>query len=529
MSPKLDETLVKDFPLLYRGRHKSKYESCMSWGFSCDDGWYPLIRKLSEKLEKIIQELPESDRFEAAQVKEKFGCYDKDTEVLTRSGWKYFSDVTYEDEIATLTNSSINVENDGYLEYQCPTDIIKYQYNGKMYKIVGKGVNLLVTPNHNLYIAKKPYYNHRKSRIKNKLVWSNKQTDKIVRHDYPFKLSTYDKYIGKDKMFKKDVKWIGKNINTYTLPEYKNKWKCGWGGHNISSPPKTIKMNDFLRFLGWYIAEGSVSHHDGKLDGAVALSLNNTDNGIEKNMVSDIIKSIGFQCSVEKNPESSINLHIYEKRLAIWLANNCGEGVYNKRVPEFIKKLCPKQIEIFLDNLYLGDGTTQKTSRTLTTVSKQLSDDVQELLLKAGFTFKSGARHRKSPLSKSGKSYCYEVAWLKRSGTYCTSISKTSKKFFEGLVDYNDYVYCVTVPNHVIMIKRNGIPAWCGNSLRFYISGSTKETEKIRAIISEAEIESSKTCEQCGNLALTTSDSDGWRKTLCNSCATKLGYELNNE
>jgi len=31
-------------------------------------------------------------------------------------------------------------------------------------------------------------------------------------------------------------------------------------------------------------------------------------------------------------------------------------------------------------------------------------------------------------------------------------------------VDYEGFVYCVTVPQHVIYIRRNGIPLWCGNS-----------------------------------------------------------------
>lgn len=30
------------------------------------------------------------------------GCYDKETEVLTKSGWKYFADATVDDEIMTL-------------------------------------------------------------------------------------------------------------------------------------------------------------------------------------------------------------------------------------------------------------------------------------------------------------------------------------------------------------------------------------------------------------------------------------------
>ncbi len=70
----LDEKLCADFPLLYRDRHGDMSQTCMVFGFP-SDGWEPLIRRLSEKLEPMITALPEEERemCRAAQVKEKFG------------------------------------------------------------------------------------------------------------------------------------------------------------------------------------------------------------------------------------------------------------------------------------------------------------------------------------------------------------------------------------------------------------------------------------------------------------------------
>mgnify|MGYP001599407835 CR=1 FL=1 len=95
MTPEHDKLLVQSFPLLYADRQASIRESCMGWGFECGDGWFKLIWDLSEKLEKIINNLPnyctwcgdsehqsicecgckkyESSWIRAAQVKEKFG------------------------------------------------------------------------------------------------------------------------------------------------------------------------------------------------------------------------------------------------------------------------------------------------------------------------------------------------------------------------------------------------------------------------------------------------------------------------
>ena len=78
MDKKLDSKLVKDFPLLYADRHKNMQETCMCWGFP-NDGWEPLIRDLSEKLEPMIQKWIDENLDDrenhprASQVKEKFG------------------------------------------------------------------------------------------------------------------------------------------------------------------------------------------------------------------------------------------------------------------------------------------------------------------------------------------------------------------------------------------------------------------------------------------------------------------------
>ena len=73
MSPELASKLTADFPLLYAG------EGVFS--FECKDGWYDIIRELSEKLEHLNRTTGLS--CVASQVKEKFGtlrfyCTDED-------------------------------------------------------------------------------------------------------------------------------------------------------------------------------------------------------------------------------------------------------------------------------------------------------------------------------------------------------------------------------------------------------------------------------------------------------------------
>jgi hypothetical protein len=74
MRKDLDESLCRDFPNLYADRHASMSTTCMCWGFP-GDGWESLIRNLSEKLEALILQTPETTRhhYRASQCKEKFG------------------------------------------------------------------------------------------------------------------------------------------------------------------------------------------------------------------------------------------------------------------------------------------------------------------------------------------------------------------------------------------------------------------------------------------------------------------------
>jgi len=82
MSPELDEKLCKTFPLLYADRCANMRGTAMCWGFSCGDGWFDLIWRLSEKLEVLIKEVKDKLTPEevgwgyvprASQVKEKYG------------------------------------------------------------------------------------------------------------------------------------------------------------------------------------------------------------------------------------------------------------------------------------------------------------------------------------------------------------------------------------------------------------------------------------------------------------------------
>lgn len=83
MRDDLDKTLCATYPEIFRDRYGNMRETAMCWGFSCGDGWYPLIERLcylltSElrmcqydlesaernyaKLQGSMEDLPEAER-----------------------------------------------------------------------------------------------------------------------------------------------------------------------------------------------------------------------------------------------------------------------------------------------------------------------------------------------------------------------------------------------------------------------------------------------------------------------------------
>mgnify|MGYP002672360897 CR=1 FL=1 len=74
-------------------------------------------------------------------------CFSDDTEVLTKEGWKFWNTVNENDELATpeLDGSSYSFEN--------PIELICNDYEGDMYHIYSRDLDMCVTPNHDQYIS----------------------------------------------------------------------------------------------------------------------------------------------------------------------------------------------------------------------------------------------------------------------------------------------------------------------------------------------------------------------------------------
>jgi intein/homing endonuclease len=353
-------------------------------------------------------------------------CYDENTEVLTREGFKKFSELSYNDEIATL-----NPETDE-IEYQHPIAIYKFNYKGKMVYINGRSIDLLVTPEHKLYCTN--FYRERKG--------------KNEGYNFIEAISLLQSYKYQKYKFKRTAKWKGVNIEYFELPNYEKNWVTRGAYRVFKEDKKLIPIVDWLKLFAWYIAEGDTSTH-----GKVRIANTN-----EKNLqeILELCEKLGFNASIYGNSAKGFEkagIKIYSVQLWKYLSQ-FGKAT-EKFIPNWVKMLPPDKLQIFLETITKGDGHKDSKNWKYYTSSKRLADDIQEIAIKAGYTASVG----ETDDTRYGRNIHRYIVHIDRERKDVALTQKPS------LIDYNGFVYDVTVPkHHIILVRRNGKICWSSNS-----------------------------------------------------------------
>lgn len=66
------EDLYIKYPKIFIQHTWTMKQTCMCWGLDIDKGWYPIVNKLCEDIQKYVDET-RAVQVEATSVKEKFG------------------------------------------------------------------------------------------------------------------------------------------------------------------------------------------------------------------------------------------------------------------------------------------------------------------------------------------------------------------------------------------------------------------------------------------------------------------------
>jgi ribonucleoside-triphosphate reductase len=388
-------------------------------------------------------------------------CYNEDTQVLTENGWKYFYEVKKGEKVFTLNPKTNKIE------LQEPYRFYEYDFEGELYNFKSKKTDLLVTPGHRMLVDQ--YSPYSKEKYRKKFVeaknfnpntqfipkggdWEGKEEKYFILPAIQiFQIRNYREipfaknlaFLPNTSEVFEDVLSIGSLKIKTSQPKFKYQL--------IEIPEKKILMDDWLKFFGFWLAEGSTTLRKRSRKGRknpyyeyqVRISQNEGNKAEE---FEEVLRKLPFNY-MKKKSGKKIEFVILDKQLFLYLRQF---GKYEEKfISKEIKNLSKRQLKILLDWMIKGDGYIGNGNIDYYTKSKKLADDVQEIALKLGWSANIYEKRK-------GKFKWYRVA-----------VSKTKhfrfKKENIKKVKYKGKVYCLEVPNHTLYVRRNGKALWCGN------------------------------------------------------------------
>ena len=378
---------------------------------------------------KMIKMRIRSERI--PMVGDKFCCYHPNTDVLTDNGWKSITELSLQDKIATLQQGDT-------LEYHNPTALQEYDFNGNMYSIKSNQIELLVTPNHRMYVGSRDGNN--------------------------YKIELAEDIYGKRRKYIKNIK----NTNIDGLTSFIIQ-----GVDNL--PDLVLPINEWLIFFGIWIAEGCTVRDWGI---TIATHKQRVKDELEK-----ICPILNFQIHKHKDKKDD-NIRnawcINDKRIVNYILP-LSVGSINKSLPSWVWSLNMNQCRTLIHGMMLGDGHTMDNgTKRYDTSSSILADDFQRLCLHAGWScnksLKYKAGHESKVKSRNGKEVdeiikstvdAFRLTIIETQNN--PIVNKNIKPDGTGRQDewipYNGKVYCCSVPGQgIIYVRRNNKVVWCGQS-----------------------------------------------------------------
>jgi intein/homing endonuclease/ribosomal protein L37AE/L43A len=402
-------------------------------------------------------------------VGDKVACYDERTDVLTNLGWIPFRLLTVSHKVATL-----HYINDKHvLKYEHPTEIMRYDHDGDMYKIQNNQIDLLVTLNHKMYVR-----------------------TRYTKRGCGYKLERADKIMGLHRHYKKDVDDYEPDLklcpeikgDKFYLKSDKNEFdsndmkKFMKDNHDLDSNEFIKKLDSYdkkhvlgmeldlkawCQFFGVWIAEGCTVR-----DWGVQFSANKPR---VKALLTKCCKKLGFEIHKHKTGRDKDGNYIRNA----WCVNNrevtdyiypLSLGAVNKSLPEWCFYLPKKYASALLDGMLCGDGETMKgtVTRRYYTSSRRLVDDVQTIALHAGFACNYRMRYEAghTAVGKTKTITTTEDAYTLTIVSKQTepAVNRDVKNPQDKIINYKGQIYCCTVSTGVIYVRRNGLAKWAGNS-----------------------------------------------------------------
>lgn len=346
-------------------------------------------------------------------------CQLADTRILTKTGWKFITEVKEGEDILTL-NKNENIEIHPVLHK------IEEHYKGKLIHIKGRYIDIKVTPNHKFLI-----YDKTKT-FKGFYTAQDLLTNSINNQS-----NCYLKKVGE---------WNNNSETNFTLKPltiteieiFDNEET-----KKLYSEELHIPMDVWMKFIAIYLTKGKC-YYDGKRgEGCITISENRAD-------VCDEIEELLYEFPIDSHTNCLCNgsktYYLYDIRLAKYLQENID---FNS-IPFEIKNQGKDMLKTFYDWFILCyENISKRNDSHIYNKSSQFVLDLNEIQFKIGY---SGLYQEKNGV----------YGTMKTLNKYISLNSKTLSITEE---DYDGFVYCVEVENHnFYTMCNNGKCLWSGNS-----------------------------------------------------------------
>ena len=282
-----------------------------------------------------------------------------------------------------------------------------------------------------------------------------------------------------------------KDIELIDLDRYYNR-KISNFGPTIKDIPTRIKVdNNFLKLIGYYIAEGS-NHR-----GYIRFSLGSHEEFFAREIKYLIEKIFKIKTAIYKRKDkgrTGFEITACNSNLSNIFENLCGKGSRNKHIPFEFQNLPTKKQKVLLGAIFKGDGYTGKVYgcknyrkfKSITTTSLVLQEQLRDILLRLNIT--PTINSEKEHIDKKGTHHniVFRIKWqedyrMHYSGFYRNPensvlywplpVKEVSKRYYKG------DTYDLTVEGDHSYIATNFAVSNCGAGGDIF--GFVKQIENV--------------------------------------------------
>jgi len=337
-------------------------------------------------------------------------CFSEDTEILTKNGFIPYEEIKIGDEALTL-----NLETNE-LEYNKIKAKYVYTTFDQLVSFKNRYGEILVTPNH-------------------KMLYKN--TCKIEKNPK----SKYLTCTAKEAL----------NKSVFNIPvNAKNKGE------------KYKKPLEFFKLLGLIISEGHFYNPKNSGYGIAIYQLKDHADYIE-----NILTKLKIPYIKRHGPTEIFYIR------SNWARKNIRTWITEKRISNKLMNLRDNEFRAFLAGLLFSDGSKRSTIKiTKENACDRLIDNFDGKVRYSYYTgdsvLKDQLCHLLTLNNLRGYSYFRKLGYIGSKG--CWSINITNKenilfnKYTKKIINYNGNVWCVSVKNETLVLRRNGLIFITGNS-----------------------------------------------------------------